>query len=285
MNPSSIVNLDFTSPVYLDVDEKYSEFVRLSSTLHQYDLARPLVTIVIPAYNDAKRLPVTLRKIQQFFNRYPVPIEVLCIVEKSRDDTLSLSRSAVEGDPRFQVIDNLLQRGKGYAVRSGMLRARGEIVFFTDADLSTPIYEVVNFLEYLAKNPHIDIVIGNRNGKYGRLTRKQRLLRQAMGVAFVKLVNLISGMNVEDSQAGFKAFRSSASKSIFSKASIDGFSFDVEVLLLANKLRYGVHSLPIDWINDTLTTVNPLTDAIQMLKDIFVAKKRVDEHFYGQKDI
>lgn len=283
MNPSSISTLDFTSPVYFDIDKKYAELVRLSNSFHQYNLAKPLATIVIPAYNDAKRLPVTLKKIQQFFNRYEMPLEVLSIVEKSQDNTLLLSKSAVEGDPRFQVIDNIYHRGKGYAVRCGMLRAKGDIVFFTDADLSTPIHEVVNFLEFLATNPDVDVLIGNRNGGHNRFIRKQRFPRRTMGIAFVKLVNLLSGINVQDSQAGFKAFRSHANKNIFSRASIDGFSFDVEVLLLAQKLHHRVHSLPIDWINDTLTKVNPFIDSFKMIKDVFLVKKRVDGCFYNQE--
>lgn len=283
MNPSSISTLDFSSPVYLGIDKKYSELVRLSNNFHQYNLAKPLATIVVPAYNDAKRLPVTLKKIQQFFKRYQIPVEVLSIVEKSQDDTLLLSKSAVEGDPRFQVIDNLQQRGKGYAVRCGMLRAKGDIVFFTDADLSAPIYEVINFLEFLAANPQVDVLIGNRNGGHNRFIRKQGLLRRTMGVAFVKLVNLLSGINVQDSQAGFKAFRNPANKNIFSRASIDGFSFDVEILLLAEKLHHRVHSLPIDWINDTLTKVNPFIDSFKMIKDVFLVRKRVDGCFYNQE--
>jgi dolichyl-phosphate beta-glucosyltransferase len=284
MDPSSILDLDLTSPVYRSIDEKYSEILQLSDGFARYSLTQPMISIVIPAYNEAKRLPVTLKKITQFFNRYQMPVEVLCVVEKSQDNTLRLSRQVVDGDPRFQVIDNMVQRGKGYAVRTGMLRAKGEIVFYTDADLSTPIYEVINFLDFLLRNPGIEILIGNRRKTSDHVPKGQKFPRKAAGLIFAQLVKQLTGIDVEDSQAGFKAFRSSANKEIFSKASIDGFAFDVEVLLLAKRLHYQVHSVPIDWINDANSKVNLIIDSFRTIKDIAFVKKRVDESLVALKN-
>ena len=283
MDPSSILHLDFASPVYRSIDAKYSEISRLSDGFVRYSPTQPIVSIIIPAYNEAKRLPVTLKKIRQFFNRYEMPVEVLSIVEKSQDATVSLSRDAVDGDPRFQVIDNIVQRGKGYAVRSGMLRARGEIVFYTDADLSTPIYEVINFLHFLIRNPQIEVLIGSRRRVSNQVSEDQKLPRKAAGIIFAQLVHRLTGIDVEDSQAGFKAFRSSASNEIFSIASIDGFAFDVEILLLAKRFHYQVHSLPIDWINDTNSKVNLIVDSFRTIKDIAFVKRRVDERLMELK--
>lgn len=283
MDPSAIQHLDLTDPVYRGIDEKYSAMVRDSQGFTAYGPEQPLLSIVIPAYNEAKRLPVTLRKIREFFDRYPIPVEILSIVEKSEDATIALSREAVAGDGRFQVIDNLVRRGKGYAVRSGMLRTRGEIVFYTDADLSTPIYEVVNFLSFLLGNPEIDVVIGCRRRAGALELDDQGLARKAAGAVFSRLARLLSGIDVEDSQAGFKAFRRTANREIFSRASVDGFAFDVEVLVLAKRLQYRVHSLPIDWGNDTHSKVNLLTDSFRTIKDILLVNRKVAQRLMALK--
>src|SRR5688572_26372958 len=141
----------------------------------------PYLSIVLPAYNEAERLPPTLEKMFNFFADFKQALEVLIVVERSTDGTLEIARRLVESHSNFQVIDNAVQRGKGHAVRSGMLRSRGGIVFYMDVDLSVPLPEIHRFLEYFKARPEIDVVVGNRQHAQSRITLAQSWLRQTMG--------------------------------------------------------------------------------------------------------
>ena len=154
--------------------------------------AIPALSIVIPAWNEARRVPQSLLQIRDYFDSHPLDVEILLMVERSQDDTLARAGAAVEGDPRFQVIDNLVHRGKGYAVRSGMLRARGDIVLFMDADLSTPLEEVQAFLAHFQQQPDTDVLIGSRALAQSRIEKPQSALRRNMGRIFNALVQTLS---------------------------------------------------------------------------------------------
>jgi dolichyl-phosphate beta-glucosyltransferase len=225
-------------------------------------------TIVIPAYNEERRLPTSIRDIRAFFANIQDPFEVLVMVEKSKDRTVELSRIAAEGDPRIQVIDNQVQRGKGYAVKSGMLRAKGEIVFFTDADLSTPLAEIIAFLQHFRENPATDVAIGSRRHNESQILKRQNLFRQSLGRGFNKLVQMISVRGIKDTQCGFKAFRATACREIFSRQTIDGFAFDVEILMLAQKLGYKIDVLPVRWVNSSDSKVRIFIDPLKMFIDL-----------------
>jgi len=144
----------------------------------------PYLSIVVPAYNEAGRLPPTLSTMEEFFRGFTHSYEVLIVVEKSGDGTLEIASGIASQQAHFQVIDNRVQRGKGYAVRSGMNRARGEFVFYMDADLSVPLAEVAAFLRHWEANPRIDVLIGNRRHALSRITRRQAWLRRTMGQVF-----------------------------------------------------------------------------------------------------
>lgn len=225
-------------------------------------------SLVIPAYNEERRLPVSIRDIRSFFSAFNDPFEVLVIVEKSTDRTLELAHEAAKGDDRIQVIDNQVHRGKGYAVRSGMLRARGEIVFFMDADLSTPLAEVLKFLAYFKEHPEVDVLIGSRAHAKSQIIKRQSLFRQSLGRTFNKFVQLFGIKGITDTQCGFKAFRARANREIFSRQTLDGFSFDVEVLLLAQRLGFKIDVLPVKWINSPDSKVRIWIDPFKMLWDL-----------------
>lgn len=225
-------------------------------------------TLVIPAYNEERRLPASIRDIRAFFSSFSEPFEVLVMVEKSTDRTIELATEAAKGDERFQVIDNQVQRGKGYAVRSGMLRARGEIVFFMDADLSTPLAEIIKFLAHFAEHPDVDILIGSRSHAKSQVIKRQSLFRQSLGRTFNKFVQLFGVKGIEDTQCGFKAFRARANREIFSRQTIDGFAFDVEVLMLAESLDFKTEVIPVKWINSPDSKVRILIDPLKMLWDL-----------------
>jgi dolichyl-phosphate beta-glucosyltransferase len=235
---------------------------------------RPTLSIVIPAYNEAKRLPQSLEKIRAFFNSYPFPVEILVIVEKSTDQTVQLAQNAVAGDTRFQVIDNQVQRGKGFAVRSGMKRATGKYVLFMDADLSTPLPEIYRFLKSYNHDEASDIRIGNRRDANGRVEEKS-LGRRIMSRIFQKITSLVGISGVADTQCGFKMFTQAASKDIFAHQQLNGFAFDVEVLVLADELGYQVTPINVEWADSPNSKVNPLVDPFRMLWDMLKIRKMV----------
>src|SRR6187431_941081 len=138
----------------------------------------PYLSIVVPAYNEARRLPPTMAALAEFFRSFTQGYEVLIVVEGSTDGTLEIAAGLAAQQAHFQVIDNGPQLGKGHAVRSGMLRARGDIVFYMDADLSVPLAEVLAFLRHFETKPEVDVLVGNRQHSQSRITRRQSALRE-----------------------------------------------------------------------------------------------------------
>jgi dolichyl-phosphate beta-glucosyltransferase len=241
------------------------------------------VSIVIPAYNEVRRLPPNIRRVAEYCAGLDLAAgglegagyEIIVIVERSTDDTLAETRAAAAGLPHVEVVDNEVQRGKGYAVRTGMLRARGALIFFMDADLSTPLEEIAPFLRYFAEHPGADVLIGNRRHPASRVGRPQGRLRRVLSEVFSSLVRrqaLLPGA-WKDTQCGFKAFRRAAARAIFSRQQLDGFSFDVEVLALAAVLHLQVVDLPVAWFDAEATKVRVLRDGWRMLRDLRRVRK------------
>ena len=226
------------------------------------------ISLVIPAYNEERRLPASLHKMLVHFKNVPYELEVLAMIEKSKDRTVEVSKEVVKSDLRFQIVDNKVQRGKGYAVRSGMNRATGDVVIFMDADLSTPLEEVDSFVKYFNENPLVDVVIGSRAHAKSQIVKSQHPLRKNMGRIFNKFVQLLAGEGITDTQCGFKAFRREACVEIFSRQKLDGFAFDVEVLMLARLLGFKIDVLPVKWVNDEDSKVRIVRDSLKMLRDL-----------------
>jgi dolichyl-phosphate beta-glucosyltransferase len=238
----------------------------------------PYLSLVIPAYNEAKRLPPTMARLEEFARDFKRSMEVLIVVEKSSDGTLEIARDLAAQQAHsariVEVIDNTVQRGKGYAVRSGMLRAGGKYVFYMDADLSVPLREIELFLACFEQRPEVQVLIGNRQHASSRITVAQSWLRRSMGQTFNRILGLLALAGARrDTQCGFKAFRREAAQAIFSRQQIDGFAFDVEVLLLAEKLSLPIADLPVEWINSPESKVHILRDSLQMLRDAIRVRK------------
>lgn len=238
----------------------------------------PYLSIVVPAYNEARRLPPTLAALADFFRGFKRGYEVVIVVEGSTDGTLEIAAGLAAQQAHFQVIDNGPQRGKGHAVRSGMLRAQGEIVFYMDADLSVPLAEVPGFLRYFEEAPEVDVLVGNRQHAGSRITRRQSPLRESMGKVFNRILQSLTLVSLRDTQCGFKAFRRTACQEIFRRQTIDGFAFDVEVLLLAGRLGFKIEDRPVEWINSPDSRVNILADSLQMLRDAWRIRRLVDRN-------
>lgn len=238
--------------------------------------AGPGLSVIIPAFQEAHRLPANLPRVAAYLDAL-LPAggyEVLVIVERSADGTLERCREAAANlGPGFRIVDNGPQRGKGHAVRSGMRRARGAVQLFTDADLSTPLEEIGRFLEHLGNHPEIDVLIGDRRQDPALLGRPQGFWRRRLGAVYSRAARRCAGeglpAGLADTQCGFKAFRRPAAQAIFARQQLDGFAFDIEVLMLAVRLNLRLAALPIrGWRNVPLSTLRVARDGWRMLRDL-----------------
>jgi dolichyl-phosphate beta-glucosyltransferase len=237
----------------------------------------PFLSIVVPAYNEAQRLPRTLAKMEEFFREFTRTFEVLIVVEESTDGTLDIASAFARRQANFQALDSRPRRGKGHAVRRGMLHAQGEFIFYMDADLSVPLTEVQVFLAYFAQHREIDGLLGNRQHTQSRIMRRQTRLRESFGKTFNRALQALQLAPFRDTQCGFKALRHHAAHEIFSRQTLDGFAFDVEVLLLAERLGYKIVDLPVEWINSTESKVRLFRDSLAMLRDTFRVREIVEK--------
>ena len=239
------------------------------------DSREPFVSIIIPAYNEVCRLEASIRALREYLGSARWSHEIILVVEKSSDGTLELAHRLTDRHPAFTVIGHEVQRGKGYAVRKGMLRARGEIAFFMDADLSTPLPEMERFLTRFATPPQVDVLVGNRRHPQSAILKRQAFIRRKMGQTFNALLRTIGGIQLADTQCGFKAFRRDAREAIFSHQTIDGFAFDVEVLMLVGRLGFVVEDMPVQWSNADGSKVRMVRDSFRMLFDALRIRRRL----------
>jgi len=235
----------------------------------------PQVSIVIPARSEAWRLPASIREIQRAFPAENW--EFLIVVEESSDGTLEAAREAVADDPRFHVIANPTARGKGFAVKTGMLRARGGVVLFMDADLSVPVRFIREFVEATAD---ADVVIASRRHPASVIPVRQPWRREIAGRLFNLALRLAGVTRFPDTQCGFKAFRKDAAREIFSRVLQDGFEFDVEVLVLAEVLGYKVVERPVEWADAAGSKGQVLKNGFAALVNAVLAARRVRRDDY-----
>ena len=219
-------------------------------------------SIVIPAYNEGARLGATLEKVLGDVREQGWNAEVIVVNDGSRDNTADLVRGFAAKDPMLRLVENPGNRGKGYAVRNGMLQARGEIVVFSDADLSSPIEEMPKLLAALAAGA--DIAIGSRWLRAELQTRRQSLHRQMFGRVFNLLLRIILGLRFKDTQCGFKAFTRRAAQTILPLQRIERWGFDPEILFLARKFGFRVEEVAVFWGHSGDTRIHPLVDGARM---------------------
>lgn len=226
------------------------------------------VSIVIPAYAEEHRIGRAVAEVCALARGFPRLREVLVMVEPSGDRTAAVAREAADGDPLVVVHEGAAHRGKGFAVREGMVQAGGDIIFFMDADLSVPLSHVKPFVAHLDAHPATGVVIGCRRHAESRITRRQHPLREQAGRMFNHAVRVLGLSPSKDTQCGFKAFRRPAAREIFSRARIDGFAFDAEALHLAGCLGVRVDELPVEWINDDETKFRAWQDGWRSFFDL-----------------
>lgn len=237
----------------------------------------PRVSIVIPARNEAARLPASIREIRRFFPSEDW--EFLIVIEPGQDDTEALAIRESRGDSRFRIVANPTAHGKGHAVRTGMMLARGEWIFFMDADLSVPLRFVHEFLRSVDL---ADVLMGSRRHEGSLIPTRQPWPREMAGRIFNRVLRGAGVTHFSDTQCGFKAFRRVAAREIFSRLRQQGFGFDVEVVALAEVLGFRVLELPVEWADVAGSKLSPLRDGVASLVDAILAVRRVRRE-YGDK--
>jgi dolichyl-phosphate beta-glucosyltransferase len=231
------------------------------------------MSVVVPAYNEEARLGPTLEAILAYFDRRGREGEILVVDDGSRDRPAEIAARAAARDPRVKLLGYGRNRGKGFAVRTGMLAASGERALFTDADLSTPIEDVERLEEALERG--CDGAIGSRRCPGARILGAQPPARRLMGRVFRGIVSLTAVRGYWDTQCGFKLFRRDAARRIFGKLSTPGFAFDVEVLLRARREGLRIAEVPVRWTDSPVSRVRPVRDSLRMLSEVLRLKRKV----------
>jgi glycosyltransferase involved in cell wall biosynthesis len=227
----------------------------------------PPLSIVIPAYNEGKRISRTLETLQEYLGSKGWVAEVIVVNDGSSDDTVAVVRSYISKWAALQLVDNGGNHGKGFSVRNGALGAQGDIVLFTDADLSAPIAEAPKLIDPIA-NGECDVTFGSRAVDRSLIGVHQSTFRETSGRIFNLFVQTLTGLPFKDTQCGFKAFRRSAAGPVFERQTIMGFGFDPEILYIAKKRGLRLREIPVRWDHVEGTTVRFLRDSCRMFLDL-----------------
>lgn len=240
----------------------------------------PLLSIILPAYNEEDRLPECMEKVSSFVAAHQEPIEVLIIENGSRDRTYEMACGYAEKYPWLIALheDNA---GKGNAVRRGMLEAHGKYRMFADVDFSMPIDEVEHF--FPSELGEYDVAIGSREAK-GAVRYDEPPFRHFTGRVFNLVVRILAVPGVMDTQCGFKSFSAEAARKLFSVQRINGWAFDAEILFIAQHYGYRIIEVPVQWYYDGGSKVNVIKDSIRMFRELLQIRKNYRAGLYDQKD-
>jgi dolichyl-phosphate beta-glucosyltransferase len=224
------------------------------------------VSVIIPTYNEGGCIQSNLEKVVDYLSPISSQSEVIVVDDGSTDDTLKQVALAAHQDPRIRLIPFSTNRGKGFAVKQGILAARGDAVFFTDADLSTSIEAIQAGLNGIAEG--CPVVIASRRHPESVIALPQNRARDAIGRLFNLVVRTLLSLRFRDTQCGFKCFSREAAREIFSLARIDGYAFDVEIIIIARKLGYRIKEIPVCWSDSADSKVRPLGDLSRVTRDL-----------------
>jgi dolichyl-phosphate beta-glucosyltransferase len=224
------------------------------------------ISIVIPAYNEAPRLGPTLDRVLDFVRKQGWDAEVIVVDDGSRDGTADIVRGYAQNNEIVRLLQNPGNRGKGYSVRNGVMNANGQIILFTDADLSSPIEEAPKLLEVIESGA--DVAIGSRWMRSELQTKRQSVARQVLGRVFNLLLRVVLRLDFKDTQCGFKAFRRNAARALFPLQKIERWGFDPEILFLADRAGFRVVEVPVRWGHDSGTRISPIADGSRMVGEM-----------------
>ncbi len=225
------------------------------------------LSVIIPAYNEAHRITKTLMSVSGFLEKQPWQYEILVVSDGSKDNTAETVNNLAKTLKNLTLVDNQQNHGKGWVVRQGMLKATGDVRLFMDADNSTSIDQVLPMLDYLNKG--YDVIIGSIEVAGAKIDEHAQWYRRFIGHWSKYLIRAVAGIwEIHDSQRGFKLFSEKAARSVFSKAVIDRFGFDIEILALAKKLGFKIKELPVVWVNEGESKVS-LKSYIEVFIDLW----------------
>ncbi len=230
------------------------------------------LSVVIPAYKEEARIHLILEALIAYQNTKNFLIEVLVVIDGSPDATAQTVRKYAEALPHFKMMARSENRGKGYSVKEGVLTASGKHILFADADNSTPLEQVDKLLAFANKYP---VVIGSRYCDGGRMTKKQPLIRIIGSRVINRIIRILAVRGIKDTQCGFKLFERDAAQKIFARQSFERFSFDIEILAIAQHLGYSIKEVGVEWIDHPHSTVNPLKDGIRMICDAWRVRRNL----------
>lgn len=260
---SAIVMLwNFLGNKYWTFKDKFIKPLYLQN--YSYDFS-----IIIPAYNEEKRIEKTLRIIDQYFRQQSIAREIIVVNDGSSDNTKAVVEKLSKEINNLTMIHYEMNRGKGYAVKQGVEQCTGKYVLFTDADNSTPIQECDKIFPLLKNN---EVVIGSRYITDSNIEIKQPAYRILLGRVGNALIQFFLIDGIRDTQCGFKAFQHNAAKEIFSRMKINRWGFDMELLAIAKLLGYSIKEIPVSWYNSADSRVRPLRDAFNTLKELIIIK-------------
>lgn len=226
----------------------------------------PHLSVVVPAYNEEARLPRTLARLHEYYEEQPYTFDVTVISDGSTDGTDRLVEDFGATHPKFRLIGYYPNHGKGYAVRTGILAAQGDLILFCDADLATPQEETEKLLAHMQDGA--DIAIGSRPLKESSLEKHQPFLREMFGRTANKFIQLLAVRGIKDTQCGFKMFTRAAADDIFRRCKIDEFGFDFECLMIGRDLGYRIDEVPIRWLDQEGSKVVLMRDGPRALRDL-----------------
>lgn len=227
-------------------------------------------SIILPAFNESARIGPSLEKALAFVREQRWSVEIVVVNDGSHDDTADIVKSFMAHAPEIRLLENPGNHGKGYSVRNGMLNARGDVLLFSDADFSSPIYEALKLTAAIEQGA--DVAFGSRWLLAETQTRRQSLLRQFVGRAYNLVLRVILGLPYKDTQCGFKAFTRQAAEIIFTRQQIEGWGFDPEILFIARKYALKMSEVAVEWANDDRSKINPIVDGIKMFCELLTIR-------------
>ena len=228
------------------------------------------ISVIVPVLNEEKLIKDTVTRIDRYLKSKFDDYEIIVVNDGSRDRTALIVSELKNQNAKIKLVNNDVNRGKGFSVKEGMLAAHSDYVLFSDADLSTPIEELDKFISYMQQG--FDVIIGSRMIKGADLVKKQGVLRRLMGRVFNLLVQVLLFRGIIDTQCGFKCFKRECGQRIVVLQRLERFCFDVELLFLARKAGYTIKEVPIRWLNREDSRVGIFTDSLSMFLDLFVIR-------------
>lgn len=237
------------------------------------------LSIIIPAFNEEKRIGNTLWKIDNYLKAQAYTSEIILVDDGSTDGTVAIVTELIDRIETLRIVKNGENRGKGYSVKNGFMNARGKFLLFSDADLATPIKETEMMLKIMESG--YDLALGSRGLKESDIKIHQPWYREIMGTVFNLLVRALAVKGFKDTQCGFKCFTREAAIQICKKQRIERFSFDVEMLYIAKKLGYKIKECPVQWFDSPHSKVNAVKDSYQMMIDLLKIRINDLRGFYS----